>query len=326
MNEQEFVQYLKRTFPFTHGFGIGDDTSVVKVGDSYQLITKDILIEDVHFRLEDCTLRELALKSLAVNVSDISAMGGTPQYFYLGLGFPKNIPGENLTQFYQGMEDGCRKWNIQLAGGDYSSSEKMFISITLIGTASNPIYRSGAQTNDLIGITGVTGESAIGLKLLFKNIKNGYFIDKHKNVEPEVEKGKILSQYAHSMIDISDGVLLDLNRVLEASHKGAHLFYENIPVTPAMKEICRSNQWNEYECVLAGGEDYKLLFTISREKNLELLQANPAFEYYLIGEITDSPGTLIVEDKNKPIKLTSLGYDHLLFREKVGKKLLIGED
>jgi thiamine-monophosphate kinase len=311
MNEEEFVGFLRGTFPFHYGRGIGDDTSVVKAGDTYQLITTDILVENVHFRHEDFTLEELALKSLAVNLSDIAAMGGVPQYFYLGLGFPRRYEKEKLFEFFRGLEKGCRQWQVELAGGDYSGSPVMFISITVIGRAQNPIYRHNARTGDLIGITGKTGESAVGLKLLLEGeIKAGYFVDKHKIVNPEIEKGQILSRYVNAMIDLSDGLLIDLNRVLAASQKGARLAYERIPVTPQISDLCRQKGWDEYEMVLAGGEDYILLFTISKEKEIELKNENPGMEYYIIGEIDDNEGSLVVEDRGESVCLAQLGYDH----------------
>lgn len=310
MTEAEFVKFLQDTFPFRYGKGIGDDTSVVETGDTSQLVTTDILIENVHFRLEDFTLEELALKSLAVNLSDIAAMGGIPRYFYVGLGFPRKMGKEKLAVFFNGLERGCRQWQVELAGGDYSASPMVFIAVTVVGEARDPIYRDNAQTNDLVGITGFTGESAIGLKMLLEGVKTGYFIDKHKNVTPEIEKGQVLSRYVNAMIDLSDGLLIDLNRVLTASQKGARLAYEKIPVNPQIKEICRQKGWNEHEAVLAGGEDYVLLFTISGQKEMKLRNENPGLEYYIIGEINDRKGSLVVEDQGKPIRIAHLGYDH----------------
>ena len=309
MNEADFVRFLQDTFPFSRGKGIGDDTSVVKTGDCCQLVSKDILIENIHFKLEHFTLEELALKSLAVNLSDIAAMGGEPQYFYLGLGLPPEMKKEKWLNFFTGLKEGCQKWNVELAGGDLSSSALMVISITVIGKAQKPIYRNNAQTHDLVGITGVTGESALGLKLLLKGIKRDYFVDKHKQVTPEIQNGQILARYVNAMIDLSDGLLMDLNRVLFASQKGARIVYENLPVTPNMKKICRENGWDEYEIVLGGGEDYVLLFTVSKENLLELEKERPG--YYIIGEVTAAPGSLLVEHKGKPIQITRLGYDHL---------------
>ena len=309
MNEADFVRFLQENFPFNRGKGIGDDTSVVKTGDYFQLITKDLLIENVHFKLDHFTLEELALKSLAVNLSDIAAMGGEPQYFYLGLGVPPGMKKEKWLSFFTGLKKGCQQWNVELAGGDFSMSALMVISITVIGKAQKPVYRHSAQIHDLVGITGVTGESALGLKLLMKGVNRGYFVDKHKQVSPEIQKGQILSRYVNAMIDLSDGLLMDLNRVLTASGKGARIFYENLPVTPNMKKICRENGWNEYEIVLAGGEDYVLLFTVSQQNLLKLEKENPG--YYIIGEITGTPGSLEVEHNGKAVKTTYLGYDHL---------------
>jgi thiamine-monophosphate kinase len=308
MNEADFVTFLQDTFPFSRGKGIGDDTSVVKTGDYYQLVTKDILVENIHFKLDHFTLEELALKSLAVNLSDIAAMGGEPQYFYLGLGVPPGMKKEKWLNFFTGLKKGCQQWKVELAGGDFSISALMVISITVIGKAQRPIYRHNAQIHDLVGLTGVTGESALGLKLLLKGVKRGYFVDRHKQVTPEIQKGQILSRYVNAMIDLSDGLLMDLNRVLTASKKGARLVYEKLPVNQNIKKICRENGWNEYEIVLGGGEDYVLLFTISRENLLKLEKENPG--YYIIGEVTGTPGSLEVEHNGKDIQTTHLGYDH----------------
>lgn len=308
MNEADFAAFLQETFHFSHGKGIGDDTSVVKAGDSYQLITKDLLIENIHFRLDHFTLQELALKSLAVNLSDIAAMGGQPQYFYLGLGIPYQLKKEKWLDFFTGLKKGCQQWNVELAGGDFSDSALTVISITVVGETRKPIYRNNAQPDDLIGITGVTGESAIGLKMLLKGKKSGFFVDRHKQVNPEIQKGQILSRYVNAMIDLSDGLLIDLKRVLAASTRGAQLDYENIPVTQNIKEICRENGWNEYEIVLGGGEDYVLLFTISRENQLKLKKED--IEYYIIGKITGTPGSLKIEHNGKDIPHPHPGYDH----------------
>lgn len=311
MNEAQFVEFLKERFPFSYGVGIGDDTSVVKMGDYYQLITQDLLIENVHFNLDYYTLEEVALKSIAVNLSDIAAMGGESQYFYLGLGFPKLLGEDDNISFFNALEKGCRQWKVELAGGDFSSAANMCISITMIGRAKNPIYRHNAQTGDLIGITGVTGESAIGLMLLKKGIRTGHLVEKHRTVVPEIEKGPILANYANAMIDVSDGLLIDLKRVLTASGKGAKIFYENIPVTKEMHETCARHQLDEYEPVLAGGEDYVLLFTLTPAMEKELKKENS--DYYIIGEITSQPDDLIITDKGKIIKPRLTGYDHFLY-------------
>jgi thiamine-monophosphate kinase len=310
MYETEFVSYLEKAFPFSHGRGIGDDASVVRCGDTFQLISKDLLIENIHFKTDYFTLEELARKSLAVNLSDIAAMGGQPRYFYLGLGFPRQWNKERCLDFFEGLAKGCQQWQIELAGGDFSASDLMVISITVVGETRRPIYRHTAQLHDLVGITGITGKSAIGLKLLLRGIRQGYFVERHKEAVPEIAAGQILSRYVNAMIDVSDGLLMDLNRILAGSRKGARLYYEKLPVTPEMKAICRENGWDEYETVMAGGEDYALLFTISKENWGKLARENPHPGWSVIGEIIDNPGLLEVIHQGKKIKIHRPGYDH----------------
>jgi thiamine-monophosphate kinase len=308
MDEARFVQFLEERFPFSHGTGIGDDTSVVKCGDFYQLITKDLFMENVHFSLDYYTIEEAALKSLAVNLSDIAAMGGEPQYFYLGLGFPRRLGEDANISFFEALQKGCRQWKVELAGGDFSSAESLYVSITMVGKARKPVYRSGACTGDLIGISGVTGESAIGLALLKKGIRSGAFVERHMTVCPEIAKGAVLARYVNAMIDVSDGLLLDLNRILAASKKGARVRYEDIPVTVEMRDACALHGLDEYETILAGGEDYVLLFAISPEREKELRKEK--LEYYIIGEVCDEQNKTLVTYGGKTIVTRTTGYDH----------------
>lgn len=325
MNEKKFVEYLEDNFGFRFGKGIGDDTSVVKAGDDYQLITKDILIENIHFSLDYFSLEELAQRALAVNLSDIAAMGGKAGYFYLGLGYPQRMGESHVFDFFKGLKKGCDQWQVELAGGDFSASSDMFISITMVGRAKNPVYRSGAQKDDLVGITGITGESYIGLKLLQgtappphegtgnpipNRIDEKAIIKKHKTVTPEMKKAPLLAKYVNAMIDVSDGLLIDLSRILAASKKGAKLFYEKIPVTQNMKQVCANYGIDEYEAVLSGGEDFVLLFTISPGKESELKKIAQPSDYHIIGEITGEENKIIVTHDNNVIDPKGFGYDH----------------
>ncbi len=315
MDEQEFVAYLKKKFPFSHGLGIGDDASVVRTGKHFQLISSDILIEDVHFRLCDISQQELALKSLAVNISDIAAMGGRAQYFYLGLGFPDRLSADDLRLFFKGLGQGCRKWNIELAGGDYSHSEKMTIAITIVGQSQRPVLRSGARKGDWIAVTGPTGESALGLKLLLHGVTSSPYIRKHKRTVPQYQKGLLLAKYAHAMIDISDGLLLDLSRMLNASETGAEIDYEKIPVSRSFKQVCRQYHYSEKDLVLAGGEDYQLLFALSPRQEISLRKTKIVF--HIIGRVTGGR-RLLVRENGRQLQIPRLGFDH--FRENLPGK------
>ena len=308
MDENNFVEYLRTEFPFRYGLGIGDDTSIVKIDKGYQLITKDILIEGVHFDQSYFTPEEIAVKALGVNLSDIAAMGGRPDYFHLGLGFPRLFKGERLDRFFRSLKSECKKWDIELAGGDISSSPGgLFISVTMTGFSLNPVKRSGAENGDLIGISRVTGCSAIGLELLKKGIDIPFFSECHKDPAPEVEKGMVFSQYVNSMIDISDGLLIDLERVLIRSRKGAVIRYGDIPVTEEMHSVCSELKLDEIELVLSGGEDFALLFTISPDKEQEMKGAGISF--HIIGEVKKEKG-IRIESGGNVIRQESTGFDH----------------
>jgi len=307
MDEQRFVASLQRKFPFRYGLGIGDDASVVRSGGTFQLISTDLLVEGIHFRLGDVSAEALAEKALAVNVSDIAAMGGRPQYYYLCLGLPDRLPHAFRRRFFSGLAQAGNQWRVQLAGGDYSRSARMVIAITIVGESPRPVRRSGARPGDLVGVTGPTGESALGLKLLLAGEKRSPYIRRHQHPRPQCEKGLRLSRYAHAMIDISDGLLLDLTRVLRASGVGAELDYEKLPVSPRFRELCRSQGLEEKSLVLAGGEDYELLFTLSPLQERRLRRTG--VRYRLIGRITRGR-RLAVRENGRPLRIAALGFDH----------------
>ncbi len=312
MDEPRFVAALQKQFPFHYGLGIGDDASVVRCGKTRQLISTDLLIEDVHFRLRDVSPAALAEKALAVNISDIAAMGGRAQYFYLGLGFPDGLPPGYLRAFFSGLARAAKKWRVELAGGDYSRAAKMVIAVTIVGAAPVPVRRSGARPGDWIGVTGPTGGSALGLKLLLAGQKNSPFIRRHQHPQPQVEKGARLARFAHAMIDVSDGLLLDLSRLLRASGVGAEIDYERLPVSAGFRRSCRRNGFAEKELVLAGGEDYELLFAVSPERERRLRRTGMA--YHLIGRI-GAGRRLRLRENGRPLSVPRLGFDHFAAME-----------
>lgn len=315
MDERRFVDFLERKFPFRRGLGIGDDASVVRQGKAFQLISTDLLVEDVHFRIADAPLASLAEKALAVNVSDIAAMGGRAQYFYLGLGFPPRLARTSLRRFFLGLSRAARRWDVELAGGDYSRSAQLLIAITIVGESARPVRRSGARAGDWVGITGPTGESALGLKLLLAGETRSPFIRRHQHPQPQCEKGLRLSAHASAMIDVSDGLLLDLTRLLRASGVGAEIDYEKLPLAPGFRRECRQRRFPERDLVLAGGEDYQLLFTVSPRQELRLRRTGMA--YHLIGRASARRG-LRLRENGRLLRVPGLGFDH--FRAASGRK------
>lgn len=309
MNENRFVQLLKDRFPFSGELGIGDDAAVVKKGGRYSLITKDILIEGVHFDFSWFSPEDIARKSLRVNLSDIAAMGGEPEFYFLALGIPEGFRGERLDRFIQALEEENEKWGVELAGGDISSSPHgLFVSLTLVGNSEVPVVRrDGAIPGHLIGITRVTGESSMGLALLQKGVDIPGFSERHRSPEPEMDKGKTLSGFASAMIDVSDGLLMDLERMMAASGTGAEINYEQIPVSLEMREVCRNHGLDEYGHVLSGGEDFALLFTLAPGMEKKLRASG--MEYTVIGKVT-RPEAVRVLHHGEEIRPETAGYDH----------------
>ncbi len=310
MDEERFVASLRRRFPFRLGLGIGDDCSLVRRGGTFQLISTDLLVEDVHFRLGDTSPEALAEKSLAVNVSDIAAMGGRPQYFYLGLGFSPRLGLAWLRRFFAGLGRAARRWNIELAGGDTSRSEKVLVAVTIVGEAERPVRRDGARPGDRIGVTGATGGSALGLRMLLAGETRSPFIRLHQHPRPQVAKGRTLARFASAMIDVSDGLLLDLSRVLRASGAGARVDAGRLSLPPAYARECRRLGIDAEQLALSGGEDYELLFTVPPRREPALRRTGMA--YHLIGEVT-AGRRLRVQRDGRELAVSGLGFDH--FRE-----------
>ena len=305
------VAFLRKKFPGRLTSGIGDDTSVAWTGKDYRLIAKDILVEGVHFRRDLISLEQLAAKALAVNLSDIAAMGGSPYSCYLGLGWPADFSEQDLTAFFSGLKKACRRWRVELAGGDFSGSPLIFISITVEGRSERPVYRSGARAGDLVGISCRPGESDLGLRLLQAGKAQPRFSKAHLQPNPQLRQGQILGQYTTAMIDISDGLLLDLQRILDASRVGAVIDYEKIPRSGELRRAIRENGYSEKEVVLAGGEDYGLLFTLPREFLPELVRRK--FFFRVIGRVGGRG--LRVYENGREIEVHKMGYDHMQIKE-----------
>ncbi|MFC1562782.1 thiamine-phosphate kinase [candidate division KSB1 bacterium] len=304
--------------------GIGDDTAVFLNENEYAiLLTTDMLIENIHFRISDISPVDLGFKSLAVNLSDIAAMGGIPKNVFLSLGIPEKISYEFLTEFYNGMEDLKKKYNLNIIGGDTNSSRNDFIiNIVVTGIIKKDeiIYRDGAKIKDKIFVTGYLGDSACGLDVLFgklnldENHKN-YFQNTHIKPNPQIKEGNVIanSKLANSMIDLSDGLAADLRNICNQSRVGAVIYENQIPYSGYMKDISHLENVNSLEYALYGGEDYSLLFTVSPENKTKLSKIynseiqTPLFE---IGEIIEGKDMEIILKTNKREKIAKTGFQH----------------
>lgn len=297
--------------------GIGDDAAVIRPNAQNLLLTTDMMTEGIHFDLSLITPYQLGFKIVSVNVSDIYAMAGSPAFLLLAMAVNKNTHDEFLEAFFEGVRKALNIYRVKLIGGDLSASRKdMVISATLAGYARVPVLRSGARPGDRIYVTGNLGDSACGLALL-RLIKRpvaleaGDKTDKplkwqimhpliKRHLLPEAVKPKKFYKGATSMIDISDGLFIDLMRICDASRVGAKIYMKDIPVSLQMKKAALFLELDPYKLATSGGEDYELLFTASPAKKVDA---------ECIGEITTSERVFVDMD-NKEKLLTSEGFEH----------------
>lgn len=252
--------------------GIGDDCAVLEKNRThYTLLSKDILIEDIHFRLHTTDPTSLARKVINSNVSDIAACGGIPQFIILGISCSSDTKKSWMAEFAANLQSICKEYDIDLIGGDTTCSpDKLFLSITIIGeVAKNKLkLRNKAKVGDYIVVTGNLGDSAAGLYALeneLKGRKTKSFITRHQIAIARLTEGQWLSnqQEVTAMIDISDGLETDLKHLLTASNLGAQIDISKIPSSSELSKFTKTNNINVYDLSLGGGEDYELLATIS---------------------------------------------------------------
>jgi thiamine-monophosphate kinase len=297
--------------------GIGDDAAVWNPQNSFHIVTVDSLVEGVHFSFKTITWQELGWKSIAVNLSDIAAMGGIPLYALISLGLPPDTSIEDVQALYDGMIAITRKFEVTIAGGDTVSSPFVFISVTIIGYASNEagkvLTRSAARPGDKIAVTNTLGASTAGLTMLNHSLK---FTPKatrelrraHLEPYPRVAEGqKLLAQGVKACMDISDGLVGDLTHICEASRVGACLNIDLVPVSPVARK-CFSEKAMEF--ALNGGEDYELLFT-APARVIQRVKKDFIYPVTVIGEITrENPGKVMLIDKaGSPVDLRRKGWD-----------------
>ena len=311
--------------------GIGDDAAIWREHEGRErLITTDLLIEDIHFKLEYTPLHCLGHKALAVSLSDIAAMGGKPEFALLSLGLPKSqLANLNWQEFFDGYFSLAEKYNVTLIGGDTSASpDKVVIDSIVIGSCASgkAIRRSGAQVGDAIYVTGSLGASAAGLKLL----QRGEQLDEagsaikteairaHLLPEPRINFGAMLGTLglANAMMDVSDGLAQDLTHICEESAVEALLDYGAVPIAQGATQITATAD-EAFSLAIGGGEDYELLFTtgVQVEAELKKCAAQYGVELSRIGEIIAHAATpesprIFLRRNHRVALLPRTGYDH----------------
>lgn len=299
---------------------IGDDVAVIDLGKKALLLTTDILIEDIHFERSWADPYRLGKKSLAVNLSDIAAMGGIPKYFLISLGLPKTLPLPFIFQLYRGLKEMARQFQVDLIGGDTSLAQKIVINICLIGEGKkeNLLFRNGATVGDDLYVSGTLGDAALGLKFLqdkrpFKKPKG--VIERHLTPIPRVELGQALGRMkiASAMIDVSDGLLSDTLHILEESEVGAEIWEDCLPLSRGYLRWINTYSKDPYQMALNGGEDYELLFTAPPKWKGKILSLSRSLNIPItrVGKILPlEKGLQLIRKGNKKVTLNRLGFDH----------------
>lgn len=309
--------------------GIGDDTAALKVGPGLLLLaTCDVQVEGGHFILDKTTPERLGYKSLAVNLSDIAAMGGTPRFCLVSLGLPPRTPVDLIDGLYGGISALANQHGVAVVGGNIASVEaNLFIDITLMGEVEpdRVLYRSKAQIGDRIIVTGTPGDSGGGLALLLQpDLAEArsltpeiveYLISRHQRPTPRVLGGRAISatRLARSMLDISDGLTGDLSHICESSEVGAVLISERMPLSPELRALGQAAKKDPLDWALFSGEDYELLLTVGKndeEKVLAAIQAT-GLRATMIGEIVPkAEGISLLYPDGRRHRLEPRGFRH----------------
>ena len=295
--------------------GIGDDAAWVKTPGRL-LLTTDLLVEDEDFRRDGHPARLLGRKALNVNLSDIAAMGGRPRHALVAMALPADLDESWLRQFMAGFRAAAGEAGVALVGGDLSQAEKIMIAVTVTGEAESPVLRSGARPGDAIFVSGTLGDAAGGLRLLEKGGHRGVvkavqpLIDAFLDPTPRLELGALLARrkLASAMIDLSDGLSVDLAHICEESRVGAEVEECRVPISPALAHMAR----DPLAMALNGGEDFELLFTV-RPKDIGAVgRLARRFRLSRIGRTTAGRRLVLVGTDKTRRPLRAKGFEHFV--------------
>jgi thiamine-monophosphate kinase len=303
---------------------IGDDAAAFMTApDMLSLITTDLLVERIHFLRDAISGFDLGYKSLAVNLSDIAAMGGTAQEAFVSIAIPDDCNLDYLEAIYEGIKKLAAGYDVNILGGDTTrSTVDLIINIVVQGNVAKKelLCRDAAQPGDVIFSTGFLGDSKAGLHLILNEIDADTealkaCLKAHRVPEPHLREGRFIARQhgAHAAIDTSDGLSSDLTHIVEESQVGARLFADKIPISHNLQDFCSRFNFNPIDFALSGGEDYTLLCTIASGKADKIASAfEKEFKrpLFAIGEITAKKQIELVYPDGNISPLTSTGWDH----------------
>lgn len=295
--------------------GVGDDTAVLQVGEQTLLWTADMLIEDVHFRLDWIDPASLGWKALAVNLSDIAAMGGAPVGALLAIALPPERTGEWLEAFLKGFLECAYAYDAALIGGDTNRAERVAIDVSVLGrVAGAPVTRDGAAVGDWLMVTGALGGSRAGLEALFAGAPSAIDLTPHFRPTPRLQAGALAQALgATAMMDLSDGLAADLPKLMRASGKGAIVYAERVPVHPVAQQWTHERGLDPLSFAIAGGEDYELLLSAPPAVGQRLLELAPdatGAPLSVIGEVIAEPELWLQYPDGRRESFAIIGWDH----------------
>ena len=309
-----FIDMIRQRFNVPVGMmGIGDDCAVIPAGKSEFIYSTDMLMEGVHFLRDVASPEDIGWKSLAVNLSDIAAMGGTPSATFLSIALPKDVQGEWAERFIEGYAELSKRLNVSLLGGDTTSSLRdIAINVGVLGCVppGKSVKRSGASVGHGIYVTGNLGDSAGGLQAILNNWDKTQevesLIQSHIKPMPRIEEGQALmnTELIGAMMDISDGIASDLRHIMKASGVGAEVHLDRIPMSYNLKWACEKYGKNAYALAAGGGEDYELLFTAPAD-----IEDLVDFPIYRIGEVVPGNSLTWLENGNA-VDFDVQGFNH----------------
>ncbi len=300
---------------------IGDDAAIFRASDSLQILTVDTMVEGVHFRLATTPWRDLGWKAIAINISDIAAMGGIPEYAVVSLGLNPDTNVDSVAEMYRGIADAAQQYRCAVVGGDTVSSPVTVLSVTLTGQTSleaeyphNVLSRDRALVGDQIAVTGHLGGSEAGLRLLTDNLDVDeeacqYVKAAHNHPIPRVDEGQLLLKHGvKAAMDLSDGLLADLPKLCKASGVAAKVNVDSLPIHPHVREAFGDDV---LELALSGGEDYELLFT-AEESIIHEVGQSCRVPITTIGQTEEGkPGKVtLVDGKGNEVKWTKKAWEH----------------
>ena len=324
LDELSALKYIRENFSEPTSdrvyIGPGDDCSVLELAEEmFTLVTTDSLVEKYHFIKSLISPTVLGLRAVSCSVSDIAAMGGTPRYYLSSLGFTEDDDADYFTEIMNGFKNACLEYGMDLVGGNITESGSTFIDITVIGEVKkeNLVKRAGSSEGDLIYVTGTIGDSGLGLKFLTgekSSERSSFLINRHIYPTPRIQVGVALgkSGAATAMIDVSDGLLLDLERITIENGHGADIYSEKVPLSEEYLAEYENLDLSKYDAALTAGEDYELLFTSppERKEDIKNISAQTGVRITEIGVVSSSKKVNVYDQNGFTMNFERRGFMH----------------